>query len=177
MRRGPWPGRRRGRGGAAARTGRGRGGAWPQGLDDDEVRCGAGAAGLLGTVATRPGCRRGGGARGRPRGAGAAGAGVGSGRPPGTRCRDARNRGGAGAQGRGRRHARSGKRPGRRRGRAEGGGGAPRRSEEITKCGCRTSVLGAEQHVSAGWPFQPALTWPRDVRWCSLVPAGNISRH
>ena len=61
MRRGPWPGRRRGRGGAAARTGRGRGGAWPQGLDDDEVRGGAGAAGLPGTVATRPGCRRGGG--------------------------------------------------------------------------------------------------------------------
>ena len=61
MRRGPWPGRRRGRGGAAARTGRGRGGVWPQGLDDDEVRGGAGAAGLPGTVATRPGRRRGGG--------------------------------------------------------------------------------------------------------------------
>ena len=38
-------------------------------------------------------------------------------------------------------------------------------------------IWGQSGKVSAGWPYQPALTCPRDVRMDRLVPAGNSSRH
>ena len=87
-------------------------------------RGGTGAAGRPGTVATRSGRRRGGGRKDDLEEPGRRGQASCRGGRRGRGAGTADDRGGTGGRGRGRRHARSGRRPGRRRGRAEGGGGA-----------------------------------------------------
>ena len=162
------------RGGTGPRTAksRRRGGSWPTGDGGNEVGAAAGAE--------RRGGRRGRGAgtretRGRPRGSGAAGAGVASG-PPGTRRRcsarggreDDEACGTAGQDDDATRGIARGARAGRgrrwrRRRRASTGAGArPDVDLKLVRCGREgRGIVGGGGKVSAGWPYQPALSCHR----------------
>ena len=135
------------------------------------------------------------GMRGRPRGSGAAGAGVASGPPATRRRRSARGGreddeacGTAGQEedatcGR----SRGARAVGDQRAAGDGGGGgAGGRAREqghtrpndvdLKLVRCRREgrgIVGRGGKVSAGWPYQPALTCSREVRLDRLVPAGG----
>ena len=134
------------------------------------------------------------GTRGWPRGSGLAGEGVASGRPPGTRRRrgacggreddeacgtvgqdDDATRGGARGARAGQGPTRSRGRRWRRRRRASAGAGAYPDDADLKLVRCRregSGIVGGGGKVSAGWPYQPALTCPRWRQQYKLVPAG-----